>query len=254
MIGAVYRGLLDLLFPSFCALCGSFLFLDHKAVTCRDCWERGFKRYEGKKCSVCGHPLELLPASGDFCLRCFKERRSFPFDGVFYYALYRGLPEVAIRELKFGKYRLVARHLGEEISSHLKEVISQVGAHLVVPVPLHRSTLKERGFNQTEEILRWAQVEFTPLLEKPFKGKKQSAVCLLERRKNVKGLFRVKEAYRSLLKGKRVLLFDDVFTTGATAAELSELLKREGAEGVFVYTVAYTPLEKENAGHLVARG
>ena len=255
MLRELYRALLDLLFPSFCGVCNSFLFLEHRAVACKECWEREFKRYEGKKCRVCGHPLELLPGSKELCLRCLKEKRKFSFDGVFYYTLYEGLPEVAIRELKFEKYRLVAYEIGREISSHLKGVISRVGANLVVPVPVHRSTLKERGFNQSEEILKGAGVPFSPLLEKPFKGEKQSTVDFLKRKENVKGLFRVRNAAE--LMGKTVLLFDDVFTTGATADEISRLLKKSGAEKVFVYTVAYTPLRlltKEKAGDPVGFG
>jgi len=249
----LYRSFLDLLFPSFCGVCGSFLFVEHRAVACKDCWEREFRKYEGAVCRVCGHPLELLPGAGELCRRCVEEKRKFSFDGVFYYTLYEGLPEFAIRELKFENYRLVAYEIGRQIAGHLKEVISRVGAHLVVPVPVHRSTLKERGFNQTEEILKGAGVPFSPLLEKPFKGEKQSTMDFLKRRENVRNLFRVKNGGE--LSGRTVLLFDDVFTTGATADEISRLLKREGAERVFVYTVAYTPLRlltEKKAGNPVA--
>ncbi|MEO2065477.1 MAG: ComF family protein [Desulfurobacteriaceae bacterium] len=251
-MGKLYGALLDLLFPSFCSVCGSFLFLNHRAVACKECWKRGFRKYSGRKCRNCGHPLELLPGNGELCLRCLKENRSFSFDGLFYYTLYEGLPEVAIRELKFNSFRPVAYEIGREVSEHLKGVIKEIGANLVVPVPVHKSTLRERGFNQTEEILKGAGVEYRPLLEKPFEGEKQSGLDFKSRRENVKGLFRVKNL--SELFGKRVLLFDDVFTTGATADEISELLKKGGAEKVFVYTVAYTPLRVKNAGNPMALG
>jgi ComF family protein len=243
LLRELFGALLDLLYPSYCLSCGKFLFLDHYFVACKECWEEGFREFKGKRCLNCGHPLELLPGVGELCGRCLEKPRKFNFDGVFYYTLYEGLPEVAIRELKFSRYRPVAGAIGRTISPHLKEVIRKFKPHLIVPVPLHPESLKERGFNQTEEILRGAGVPFEPILEKPYRGKKQAWSSYTERRENVKGLYRLKEGAQVF--GRRILLFDDVFTTGATADEIASLLKEKGATEILVYAVAYTPKGRE---------
>ncbi len=235
------NALLDLLYPNFCGVCGSFLFKDHYFVACKECWEEKFTPYSGRKCSVCGHPLEFLPGAPSICRRCLEKKRTFNFDSVFYFTLYRGLPEFAVKELKFSRLKPVAQAIGETISGHLLEVLSQLGVDLIVPVPVSRETLRERGFNQTEEILKRAGIPYVSLLEKPFTPEKQSTLSFKERSENVRGVFRVKSEFKLELLGKSVLIFDDVFTTGATADEIAGLLKRHGAREVFVYTVCYTP-------------
>ncbi len=233
--------LLDLLYPNFCSVCGSFLFRNHYFVACKECWEESFTPYTGEKCSICGHPLEFLPGAPGICKRCLEKKRTFNFDSVFYFTLYRGLPEFAVKELKFSRLKPVANVIGKTISDHFLNFLSQLSVDLVVPVPVSRETLKERGFNQTEEMLKGAGVPYTPLLEKPFIPEKQSTLSFKKRSENVRGVFRIKDEFRMKLLGKSVLIFDDVFTTGATANEIAGLLKRHGAKEVYVYTVCYTP-------------
>jgi len=232
---------LDLLYPNFCGVCGSFLFKEHHFVACKECWRENFVPYIGEKCSVCGHPLEFLPGAPGICKRCLEKKRTFNFDSVFYFTLYRGLPEFAIKELKFSRLKPVAQVIGETISGHFLQVLSQLRVDLIVPVPVSRETLRERGFNQTEEILKGARIPYVPLLEKPFTPEKQSTLSFKERSQNVRGVFRIKKEFKVELLGKSVLIFDDVFTTGATANEIAGLLKRYGARKVYVYTVCYTP-------------
>jgi len=244
----LWGALLDLLFPQFCRLCGSYLFGEHYFVACKSCWEEHFRPYTGKKCKKCGHPLSLLPGYGELCGRCLESLREFYFDRVEFYTLYEALPEAAIRELKFSRVKPVAGAIAGRIYRHFNSFVASFKPHLVVPVPIHRSTLKERGFDQVQELLKALKTPFEPILEKPFKSRRQSSVGFEERLENVKGAFSLREGVS--LKGKRVLLFDDVFTTGATASELSRLLKEAGAVEVAVYTVAYTPLKRRQATFL----
>ncbi|TCK05260.1 ComF family protein [Phorcysia thermohydrogeniphila] len=232
--------LLDLLFPEYCVVCGSFLFLNHHHIACEECWRRYFTPYHGKKCLSCGHPVELLPGSGDYCKRCLISGKVFEFDKVEFFALYDGLVEIALRALKFDKKLSVAYSIGKTIGGHLKSFILRNRVEVVIPVPLHKDSLKERGFNQCEEILKGARVAFSPLLEKIYKTPQQSSLNEKEREKNVKGVF----SLTGNVKGKRVLIFDDIFTTGSTVNEIVKVLKENGASNVFVYTVAYTPVQR----------
>ena len=231
------RLLLDLLFPDYCRVCGSLLLLDHAYVACRKCWNEHFKLYTGKRCRRCGHPLELLPGVGELCGRC-AEGRSFHFSGVNYFTLYSGLAEEALRELKFNRLKPVASEIGRAVAPHLKRWISALNPDLIVPVPVHSETLKERGFNQVEEILKGAGVPFIPLLKKVKKVERQSTLSAADRANNVKGAF-----YLLGPVSGTVLVIDDVFTTGSTANEVARVLKEGGAERVFVYTVCYTPVK-----------
>lgn len=236
------NAVLDVLYPNFCGVCGSFLFKEHYFVACKECWEEGFTPYTKERCSVCGHPLEFLPGAPGICKRCLEKQRRFNFDSVFYFTLYRGLPEFAIRELKFSRLKPVAEVIGKTISNHLLGVLKELEVDLVVPVPVSREILRERGFNQTEEILKGAQVHYTPFLEKPYTPEKQFTLSFKKRSENVRGVFQVKPEFRKEIFGKTVLVFDDVFTTGATVNEVAGLLKRYGANRVYVYTICYTPL------------
>jgi len=232
--------LLDLLFPEYCVACGSFLFLNHHHIACEECWRRHFTPYRGKKCLSCGHPVELLPGSGDYCKRCLTSGKVFEFEKVEFFALYDGIVEIALRALKFERKLPVAHSIGRTIAGHLKSFILRNGVEVVIPVPLHKESFKERGFNQCEEILKGSGIVFSPILEKIYQTPRQSSLNEKEREKNVKGVFRLTEN----VKNKKVLIFDDIFTTGSTVNEIAKVLKENGATKVFVYTVAYTPVQK----------
>ncbi|WP_457679833.1 double zinc ribbon domain-containing protein [Thermovibrio sp.] len=249
LINLLYASLLDLLFPSSCAVCGSFLFLDHKFVACNRCWEKEFRLYKGKLCKLCGHPLELLPGEGGLCKRCRREGRNFSFDKVKFFSLYQGLVEVSVKALKFDRVKHLAPIIGRTIKKDFLTFVKEVSPDYITTVPVSRKTLKERGFNQTEEILKGMGIGFYGLLEKGGEPEKQEYLSYKERLRNIKGVFKVKEGVN--LKEKRVLVFDDVFTTGATASEVARTLKEAGAREVFVYTVAYTPLRVYEASNLV---
>lgn len=225
---------LDLLFPEYCVACGSFLFLNHHYIACNECWKNYFREFKGKKCAVCGYPIRLKPGTENVCKECLESGRTFYFDGVDYFGLYTELIDVSIKALKFERKLPVGWEIGKTISSHLKRFIRSVDSEIVVPVPLHKNELKERGFNQCEEILKGADVPFRMLVEKVYNTKRQASLHANMRRENIKGIFKV----RGNVKNRRVIIFDDVFTTGATVNEIARELKENGAAKVFVYTVA----------------
>lgn len=110
----------------------------------------------------------------------------------------------------------------------------------VIALPLHRSRLREREFNQSEELAKFIAEDFTkPLssnaLEKIKNTKSQTELKDFERFKNIKGSFK---ANKEAVQGKNILLIDDVLTTGATVSEASYALKESGANKVIVLTLA----------------
>ncbi len=117
----------------------------------------------------------------------------------------------------------------------------------MIPVPLHRTKLRQRGFNQAELIAR-AAVKISPaqdrlhlcagVLERKRETASQTGLTSHQRRENLRGAFAV--AQPELVKGREVLVVDDVYTTGATVSECARVLRRAGATKVWVATVART--------------
>jgi len=167
-----------------------------------------------------------------------------PFERAVAYGSYDGGLRELIHLLKYGRVRpaakVLGRMLGEVIDGFGREFVSAV----VVPVPLHRSKLRQRGFNQAEEIARAALKTLSRsdltmsagVLERKRATESQTGLSDHQRQENVHGAFVV--ASPGLIKDRDVLLVDDVFTTGATASECARLLRRKGADRVFVATVA----------------
>ena len=117
---------------------------------------------------------------------------------------------------------------------------------LTVPVPLHRRRLKERGFNQTLLLAKvlssdlGTQLDYLSLIRKKY-TRAQTGLKREERRKNVKDAFSV--IYPEIIRDKKIILVDDVFTTGHTLNECARTLKKSGAIGVICLTLARTPVD-----------
>lgn len=159
------------------------------------------------------------------------------FDAVYSYGWYEGSLRALIHVLKYEGVRPLARPLGQLL---LGAIPRQENFDAIVPMPLHWSKLWQRGFNQAELLARQvARARNTPLV-KAVKRRKatapQAGLTNARRRANVQGAF---QATRRL-DGMRVLLIDDVLTTGATASACARALKRAGAAHVALAAVART--------------
>lgn len=122
-----------------------------------------------------------------------------------------------------------------------KEILND--ADVVIPVPLHKSRLRERRFNQAAELARHisaeCQIEYAPqLLIRRKSTRQQVGLSQTQREKNVSGAFSVPSSGKIQLKGRRVLVIDDVYTTGATAKAVTRSLLRAGASNIDVLVFA----------------
>jgi ComF family protein len=159
-----------------------------------------------------------------------------------------GLREM-IHLLKFGGVRPAANVLGRMLAEAIARLDPQFPTEgvVVVPVPLHRAKVRQRGFNQAEIIARAAlktdpardRMHLCPgVLERTRETASQIGLTSRQRRENLRGAFKV--AQRELVQDREVLVVDDVFTTGATVSECARVLRRAGASKVWVATVART--------------
>jgi ComF family protein len=241
-------------FPSDCRICNAPLISFSRLPVCQSCLD-GIRPLQGSYCSVCGEALHLQAFidRGETehwetrCMLC--QRVDPPFERAVAYGSYdRGLRDL-IHVLKFQAVRPAAAVLGRMLAEPIAnlEQAMPVGTIVVVPVPLHARKRAQRGFNQAEAIARAVlqalsspeRFELFPeiLLRRRETGS-QIGLTRHQRRENLRGAFAVSDPARILKRD--ILLVDDVFTTGTTAAECARVLLRAGAARVWVATVART--------------
>lgn len=243
-MGAAAQSLFATLFPSDCRLCKAPLVRISRLPVCEECLQR-IPPIGGQTCAVCGERLfspHFSSAAEAVCGLC--QRTGPPFVKAAAYGSYDGELRGLIHLLKYDHIRPAAGVLG----SMLAEVVEPLGggltSALVVPVPLHASKLRQRGFNQAEEIARAALKHLsdgrlglnTTALRRVRATESQTGLTPHQRRENVRGAFVVKAAQE--IAERQVLLVDDVFTTGTTVSECARVLRRAGAARVLVATVA----------------
>lgn len=228
------QGCLDFLWPprTQCLLCPNPLTETSVAeLLCQDCWERmGFQ----ESITVCRHCSRPVADGSDLCRECAE---GSPFGRVFALGLHEGPLREAIHHLKFaGRYEL-GPLLGKRLASQLPSAWE-----CILPVPLHRSRLLDRGYNQAAAIAKGiAELHPWPVPDKHLlrlrRTAHQAKLHRGERMKNLVGAFGVKRGTPPW-QDKAVLLVDDVLTTGSTVAAVAQVLYDSGARSVDVAVLA----------------
>ncbi|MEW6066764.1 MAG: ComF family protein [Nitrospirota bacterium] len=226
---ALISRLLNIFYPSKCPLCESTTDIYIHSPICSSCWSK-IKKYTGPSCNICAMPFSSEHSKT--CAQCLKKHP--PFSRVINYGLYEGVIAEAINQLKFHSIKRLAKPFGKLLLS-----LDIPSADGIVPVPLSIKGLRERGFNQSLLIARVIAKKkkfplFMDILLKEKETPPQIGLSARERLLNLKGVFKVK----GNINGKRLLLIDDVMTTGATVTECSKVLMKGGAKEVIVLTLA----------------
>ena len=228
----------DLLLPRQCAACETWLPIGHAHALCAACWSTLRMPVEAV-CSRCGLPISLPLHT---CAACTL--RAPTFDTARALGLYLAGPVFlnplarAVRALKFRGHRAVASSLG----SALVDLLPLPADALVVPVPLHASRLRERGYNQAlllaRALARRTRLRVVPrALHRHRPTHSQAHLDAAARRANLANAFKATMA----LDAATIVLVDDVLTTGATADACASALRAAGAARVLVLTVGRTP-------------
>lgn len=189
-------------------------------------------------CQVCGIPFVGI-GTDHLCGDCLKNPPSFDVARAGF--VYEGHCRELIHAFKYQNKTHLRRPLALLARERLTEFVASRCPDLIVPVPLHRKRLRSRGFNQAVllgELLayEWRLPLERQVLQRVRWTKPQINLSADDRRENVKGAFAVADSVA--VAGKRVLILDDVLTTGSTVEECSRMLKRAGAVDVAVITVA----------------
>jgi ComF family protein len=229
------RALIDLLFPPTCLLCGA------PGARGRDLCAGCAADLPaiGEACACCALPFDWPVPPGSLCGDC--QRRPPPFDVCVAAFRYEGAIPFLVTRAKFRARLEAARLLGQCLADRVREQCAS-RPDALVPVPLHPSRQRERGYNQAHEIARVLGRELgiavlPRLCVRTMATPPQADLVGRARRRNVRGAFAVGRG----LAGSHLAIVDDVVTTGSTVAELSRVLRRAGAGRVEVWTVARTP-------------
>lgn len=237
--------IINLLYPTACAICNCKT-SDH---LCPSCWDK-VEFLKPPLCPKCGKPfisdISLSQSPDHLCSEC-RTIKTY-FDKAIAVGPYEGTLSGAIHLFKYKHKKGLSRPLGKIMVDYIKSNPSlfptepvEVSSLVVLPVPLHPKRLRDREFNQSLVLAKEISKAFRiPLIIENLHRirwtRPQIELKGEDRLMNVKGAFSLK--YPKTIEGKSLLLIDDVYTTGATVRECSKVLKKAGAEKVYIFTLA----------------
>lgn len=246
-----FAPILSVLYPSDCPACLQLLGRFHIGGICLNCWS-SIKLIRPPYCSQCGIPLEttlctsLNPESflrlKATCHKCKRKKHQFVCARSL--GEYTGSLREIIHYYKFNKKSYLSEPLADLMMKILdiRKMFGRIDA--IIAVPLHRKRKKERGFNQSFLIAKRLGRKLKIKVERRALSRIKKSIPQMDlpahqREKNVMGAFKLRKVKR--IRDKRILLIDDVMTTGATVNECARVLQRSGSKEIFVLTIAYTP-------------
>ena len=238
MITTLSDSVLSVIFPRKCVVCGGGV--EHHAAgpACARCWaETRIFALGEPLCEKCGAPL--FERSGTAYLRC-GECREHEYERAFSVGIYEKALAAVIVSLKREPH--IPRRLVEEIGRVIDGRPEIGEATVLIPVPLSRQRLRERGFNQASVVAQLVSKFLNVRVDEHSVGRSTHTHMhrgLMDRKAREASVAKAFEVLRPrLISGERVLLVDDVFTTGSTVSACAAVLKKAGAESVNVFTLA----------------
>lgn len=235
----VISDLFNLILPKRCLCCKSHIKNNIGDAICLECWKKA-KFSSGPSCPICGRPYlseASLSRSPDFICGVCRKKRPY-FDKHIYIGPYDGVLSEAIRLFKYKKRVSLAYPLSYLLCKKIKDIPE---VDVIIPIPLHTKKLRSREFNQSLLLSDLVSLHLhKPILKDVMVRYKdrmpQVKLDKNKRRQNVKNVFSVTDS--SLIAGRRVLVVDDVFTTGSTVSECAKILKKSGTYKVYAITLA----------------
>lgn len=243
----IFEKVLDVLFPQNikCMFCGEevneseFCLCDKCAQTVERC---------EKVCDCCG---SVLKSESKYCLICLNNKREFDFARAPY--VYKGKVIAAVHNFKYNGAKYLAKPFAKSMLSSFNELNSLIGGlDFIIPVPMHKSKLKKRKYNQSkllaDEISKLTNLPvYDDLVVKVKNTESQTKLSRQDRFKNMKDVFVITD--KGKVKGKNILIVDDILTTGATTESMVKLLKTNHANKIAVLSFARTDADKVSWYH-----
>ena len=241
-IDRVLDGATHFLLPAWCAGCDARLSWRPTPLgLCESCRRRLPPPPAKDRCPLCGDPIPGRSLEDWLCPAC--ARRPPAFDGLIAAWSYRPPIDEVVRRLKYGRLEFLAEDLAAGVAAAIDE--GRGSYDYVTPVPLHWRRRLERGYDQAALIAagvaRRSGLPHRSTLVRVRPTPPQAARSAVERRANVTGAFRCRSRSAAVVGGARILLVDDVVTTGATLDAASRALKNAGASRVIALVAAVVP-------------
>ena len=240
-LAEISDALVSVFFSSGCRICERLLTSASRVPLCKECLS-SFSRVAGVICMVCGRPMLGLTGEPGQPLLCPACRdKTYAFDRARSFALYEETVVRAILLLKFEQIEPLGAWFAERLAELVSAEADTLAADVVVPVPLHRQRERERGYNQaallSKPLAKRLRLPHQAVLLVRTRARPDKQVLSLEERwESVRGAFATRPG--SQVDNLRVLLVDDVLTTGATLDACARTLRQAGAKSVIGLTAA----------------
>lgn len=231
----------SVLFPAGCRLCEELLTTSRRLPICDDCLS-SFQEIRSGNCDLCGMPATFdpeFPKEISFCADC--QRHRFGFQLARSYGIYEGALARAILLLKHEQIEPLGKWFADRLAAVVQGNRERMAADMIVPVPLHRQRARERGYNQVDlfgkPLAKRLRLPYRPVLLVRSRPRPEKHLLRHDERwEAVRGAFAIREGRR--VDNLRILLLDDVMTTGATLDACSRALSEAGAKSVLGLTIA----------------
>lgn len=217
----------DLLFPRRCPVCDNIVPLG-EGLVCRDCIPK-IRYVKEPRCRICGK--QLLDDSQMLCRDCTEKKHKYDYG----YALYEYKSmKMSLYRFKYKKRCEYAKFYARDIYYHLGKEISSIQADAIIPIPLHKTKMRERGYNQAElvanELSKYTGIPVhTKIVKRIRKTVPQKQLDSRGRQNNLKKAFIITS---DVVKLNKIILIDDIYTTGSTIDAVSDAFRQCGTETV----------------------
>ena len=239
-LSRIADGLLSVLLAPACAACNTPLSTPSRGPVCGTCWD-AIGHFTPPLCDRCGDPLpswRVVSVEALLCPRC--RRRPSALTGSRAIGAYDGSLRAIVHAFKYEGCRSLSHDLGARLRESAADLLTR--ADIVVPVPLHRSRRRTRGFNQARELAARLGVPMVDALRRIRATPSQTDLPAAARHGNVRNAFALGRGWARwtppTFDGLRIVLVDDVSTTGATIEAYARVLRAAGAADVSAVTAA----------------
>lgn len=229
----------SMLFVNYsCINCGKEIFDNYNFCLCEKCFSK-LDIIKFPICQICGESLGNTLK----CENCYN--KNYHFDKNLSFCYYNDVASNIIKKFKYSNKKFYAKYIANLLFENIE--IEKTNIDYITFVPATKSGKKERGYNQSEEMaIEYSKLSNIPVID--FLGKNdgfknQASLNQKERVENLKNAFFVHDDNKNLLKGKNILIIDDVFTTGTTLSRCAETLKKCKTNKIFTLTFAKTKFD-----------
>jgi len=223
--------ILNILYPekNTCMICDYWDKYIGEDYICRECFLK-LKELKGHRCRICSKPLV---GAGDVCLECIEHKKYFK--KIYSPYLYKGELKEVIKDYKYNNKPYFYKMLGHLLLEYIKGI--DINIDIITFVPLHKNKKRKRGYNQAELIAKYLgkrlDIPCMKLIERTVDTIPQNKLNNEDRRQNLKNTFKSIEK----VKNKKILIVDDVYTTGTTINECSKVLIKAESEIIYGLTI-----------------